>query len=55
MIPTDMKIKLVKINFYVCEHYENELKYLCERFINNNNPELTDHLSMSIYLYSIHL
>ena len=55
MIPTDKKIQLVKIYFYVYEHYENELKYLCERFSNNNKPEFTDQEAITIYLYSMHL
>ncbi|NOX46974.1 MAG: transposase [Chlorobi bacterium] len=39
---------------YICERYEAELKYCCERFTNNNQPELTDQGIMTIYLYGIH-
>ena len=55
MTPTDNKTKLVKIYCYVCEMYEKELKYLCQRFSNNNNPEFTDQEVMTIYLYSTHI
>lgn len=51
MIPQANAIKLIKIYFLVCEHWEVELKYLCERFSNNNQPELTDQEIMTIYLY----
>jgi hypothetical protein len=55
MIPTDKKIKLVKIYFYVCDLYDNEWKYLCERFSNNNKPEFSDQEAITIYLYAMHL
>ncbi|GHV60694.1 transposase [Bacteroidia bacterium] len=55
MTPTDNATKLVKIYCYVCEQYEKELKYLCQRFSNNNNPEFTDQEAMTIYLYSMHV
>jgi len=34
--------KLVKIYYYVCEKFEENLQYRCERFSNNNEPKLTD-------------
>jgi hypothetical protein len=55
MAPTDNKTKLVKIYCYVCEQYEKDLKYLCQRFNNNNNPEFTEQEAMTIYLYSMHV
>ena len=51
MIPQAKAIKLIKIYFYICEQWEVELKYLCERFSNNHQPELTDEEIMTIYLY----
>lgn len=51
MIPKDKAIKLVKIYCYVCEQYEKELKYLCQRFSNNNKPKFTDQEAITIYLY----
>lgn len=55
MTPTDNKAKLVKIYCYVCQMYEKELKYPCQRFSNNNKPEFTDQEAMAIYLYSMHV
>lgn len=51
MIPQASAIKLIKIYFYVDEQWKVDLKYLCERFSNNNQPELTDQEIMTIYLY----
>lgn len=51
MIPQANAIKLIKIYFLICEQWEVELKYLCERLSNNNQPELTDQEVMTIYLY----
>jgi hypothetical protein len=42
MTPTDNEAKLVKIYCYVCQQYEKELQYLCQRFSNNSNSEFTD-------------
>jgi hypothetical protein len=50
MISKDKGDKLVRIYFFICDKYE-ELKYYCERFSNNNQPELTDQEIMTIYLY----
>jgi hypothetical protein len=54
MIPEAKAIKLIKIYFYICEQYDIELKQYCERFSNNNQPQLTDQEIMTIYLYTIH-
>jgi len=54
MIPETKAVKLVEIYFYVCEKYDDSLKYCCERFSNNNKPVLTDQEIMTIYLYTIH-
>lgn len=53
MIPKDNGDKLVRIYFFICDRFE-ELKYYCERFSNNNQPELTDQEIMTIYLYVMH-
>lgn len=55
MIKQSITSKLVKIYFVVCEKYENELQYCCQRFTNNNTPEFTDQEIMTIYLFSVHL
>lgn len=46
--------KLIKIYEYVCEKYEKELKYCCERFSNNNRPKFTDQEVITIYLFSVY-
>lgn len=53
MINQAITTKLVKIYFYVCDKYENDLRYSCERFTNNNSPEFTDQEIMTIYLFCI--
>jgi hypothetical protein len=54
MIPEAKALKLIKIYFYICKRHEEDLKYCCERFSNNNKPVLTDEEIMTIYLYAIH-
>jgi hypothetical protein len=51
MIPKVLTTKLVEIYLYVCEKYDKELKYSCERFTNNSNPIFTDQEIMTIYLF----
>ena len=51
MIPMDNKLKLVAIYCYISDLYDNVLKYSCQRFSNNNNPDFTDAEIMTIYLY----
>lgn len=53
MIPKDKEYKLIEIYFYICEKYENNLQFNCERFSNNNIPEFTDQEIMSIYIFAI--
>ena len=53
MIPKVLTSNLVEIYFYVCEKFEKELKFSCQRFTNNNNPEFTDQEIMTIYLFVI--
>jgi len=55
MILDAKAVKLIKIYFYVCSLYEDDLKFRCERFSNNNQPEFTDQEVMTIYLYAIHV
>ena len=54
MIPEAKAVKLIEIYFYIFERYDEDLKYCCERFSNNDKPELTDQEIMTIYLYTIH-
>ncbi len=45
------EIKRIALYFYVCERYEAELKYPCQRFSNNDAPAFTDHEVLTLYLY----
>jgi hypothetical protein len=53
MISQVKAVKLIKIYFQVCEKYENELKFSCMRFSNNDEPEFTDQEAMTIYLFCV--
>ena len=46
--------KLIKIYYYVCEKFEESLQFECERFSNNNKPNLTDQELITIYLFVMH-
>ena len=37
---------------YICDLYDSELKYYCQRYSNNNVPSFTDQEIMTIYLFS---
>lgn len=54
MINQTKALKLIKIHDYVCQKYEQELKYHSERFTNNNQPRFTDQKVITIYLFSIY-
>jgi hypothetical protein len=54
MINQTKALKLIKIYDYVCEKYEQELKYHCERFTNSNQPCFTDQEVITIYLFSLY-
>ena len=54
MILEAKALKLVEIYLYICERYDEDLKYCCQRFSNNKNQELTDQEIMTVYLYIIH-
>lgn len=53
MILEAKALKLIEIYFYICKRYEEDLKYCCERFSNNDQPELTDQEIMTIYIFVI--
>ena len=44
---------LIALYSYVCERYEADLKYCCQRFSNNNRPLFTDQEAITIYLYAV--
>ena len=51
MIPKDKALKLIKIYMYVCEQYEANLKYYCQRYSNNSIPIFSDQEILTIYLF----
>jgi hypothetical protein len=51
MIPKVLTTKLVQIYLHVCEKFEKELKFSCQRYSNNSTPEFTDQEIMTIYLF----
>lgn len=53
MINQTKALKLVKIYSIVCDRFEKELKYTCERFSNNNKQDFTDQEIMTIYLFAV--
>lgn len=53
MISEAKSLKLVKIYLYICERYEEDLKYHCQRFSNNYKPKLTDQEIMTIYIFVV--
>lgn len=53
MINQTKALKLVKIYSSICERFEKDLKYTCQRFSNNNEQDLTDQEIMTIYLFVI--
>jgi len=54
MINQAKALKLIKLYQYVCDKYENQLQYYCQRFTNNNRPDFTDQEVMTIYLFSVY-
>lgn len=39
---------------YICDLYDQKLKYYCQRYSNNSNPAFTDQGKMTIYLFAGH-
>jgi len=54
MIPREKTLQLTAICLYMCELYESILKFVCQRFLNNNRPEFTDQEIITIYLFVMH-
>lgn len=45
-------IQLIALYYHICEYYDKELRWLCQRFSNNSTkPEFTDEELLTIYLY----
>ena len=45
--------KLITLYCYICECYDKELRWHCERFSNNNSPDFTDEELLTIYIFSM--
>jgi len=54
MIPGEKEFKPIQIYMYICDLYDRELKYYCQRYGNNSNPAFTDREIMTIYLFAGH-
>lgn len=47
------EIRLIALYFYVCERYEQDLRYVCQRFSNNSEPAFSDEEVLTVYLYAV--
>lgn len=54
MINQTKALKLIKIYSLLCDRFEKDLKYTCERFSNNQKQDLTDQEIMTIYMFCVH-
>ena len=54
MIPRDKEDRLIKIYMYICDMYEHQLKYHCQRYSNNSKPLFSDEEILTIYLFVGH-
>lgn len=55
MISKDKSHKLIAIYLFICDLYEKELKFICQRFTNNDSPDFTDQEIITIYLFVMHV
>ena len=54
MIPKDKEYRLIKIYMYICDMYEQSLKYHCQRYSNNSIPLFSDEEILTIYFFVGH-
>jgi hypothetical protein len=54
MIPKRKELKLIQIYMYICDLYDSELKFYCQRYSNNSKPVFTDQEIMTVYLFAGH-
>jgi hypothetical protein len=54
MISSEKEHKLIAIYFYICDLYDKKLRYHCQRYSNNSQPEFTDEEIMTLYLFVGH-
>jgi Transposase DDE domain len=53
MIPKAKALKLIAIYLYICKLHDDELKYLSQRYTNNDKPDFTDQEIMTLYLFTV--
>jgi len=53
MIPKAKAFKLIAIYLYICKLHDGELKYLSQRYTNNDKPDFTDQEIMTLYLFTV--
>lgn len=53
MIPKAKALKLISIYLYICKLHNEELKFMTQRYTNNDKPEFTDQEIMTLYLFTI--
>ena len=46
-------LKLIALYYYICECYDTELGWICQRFSNNCSPSFSDQECLCIYLYAM--
>ncbi len=51
MIPKDKEYRLMKIYMYICDMYEQCLKYHCQIYSNNSKPLFSDEEILTIYFF----
>ncbi len=54
MIIKNNEAKLIKRYMCICEYFEKDLKFHCQRFSNNDKPEFTDQEVLTIFIYTIY-
>jgi hypothetical protein len=53
MIPKAKALKLIAIYLYICKLHDEELKYMTQRYTNNDKPDFTDQEIMTLYLFTV--
>lgn len=46
-------LKLIALYCYICDLYDNELQWYCQRMSPNDSPKFTDAECLTIYLYAV--
>lgn len=47
------ELKLIALYYYICEWYDKELRWHCQRFSNYSGDEITDEEILTIYLFIV--